>query len=132
MIAVSILGYSRPLIDSNRFKMEFFNEIILMWALTTMVCFSPWINDIELKAKIGFFACGIVVFHFIINLSVMFCGSCKNFVKSRKLSHFKKTQEKQRKVSKDERALVRDDRLKRRSEKKQQLERKKKDDMQVW
>ena len=105
-----------------------------MWALFTMMCFSPWISNVELKLQIGNFTCGLVVLHFLVNLVLMTCGSCRNLIKSRKFKGLKKQQTQQRKVMKDKRALNRDARLQRRSEKVRRLEQQKQDemDMQFW
>ena len=51
--------------------MEIFNEIILVLTLYTIICFSDWQSDVELKMKIGYVACALVSFHFLLNLMLM-------------------------------------------------------------
>ena len=57
--------------------MEFFNEIILMFVMYTMICFTQWIQSLEMKLKIGYFSCSLVVFHFLISYAVIFHDSLK-------------------------------------------------------
>ena len=51
--------------------MEYFNEVILMMTLYTIMCFSGWISDVEIKFKLGYVACALVTFHFLLNLSLI-------------------------------------------------------------
>ena len=51
--------------------MEIFNEIILVLTLYTIMCFSDWLGDVELKMKIGYVACVLVSVHFVLNIIIM-------------------------------------------------------------
>ena len=68
MISVAILSYIRAFQNKQRHRMEIFNEIILVLTLYTIMCFSDWLGDVELKMKIGYMACAFVGFHFLLNL----------------------------------------------------------------
>ena len=77
IISVIIFGYLKPLKDLSQVPMELFNEVILMTTLYTMICFTPWIQSIEMKFKIGFVTCAIVALHFAVNLGIMTGTSIK-------------------------------------------------------
>ena len=49
IISVMILGHAKPLLLNASYKREFFNEVIMMWVLATMICFSNWLTDMDLK-----------------------------------------------------------------------------------
>ena len=63
IIQVIIYGYARPFKDSSRVPMELFNEVILMCLLYTMICFTAWIQNIEMKFNIGFVSIAVVGLH---------------------------------------------------------------------
>ena len=92
IIAAIILGYARPFVDKARYKMEFYNETTMMLVLTTMLCFTPWLQNVELKTNIGFVACGLVVIHLLVNLIIMTCSSCRNLTRKIKLCKFRRGQ----------------------------------------
>ena len=75
-----------------------------------------------MKMKIGFVACGLVILHFLVNLILMFCGSCKNLVRSIKLNAFNRKLSKQRRKWKAGVASRRAFRKKQRSKMLKQLE----------
>ena len=47
-----------------------------------MLCFSPWISDVELKFNIGYICIGFVVIHLLVNLSIIF-GATVSILKQR-------------------------------------------------
>ena len=75
----------RPLKDGASYTMEFFNEILFFGLFVTMLCFTSWISEIETKFYVGYVTCSIVVLHFFLNLMLMFCSSCKNCIRDRRL-----------------------------------------------
>ena len=48
--------------------MELFNELIMLLTLYTIMCFSDWLDDLEVQFKIGYVACALIGFHFGLNL----------------------------------------------------------------
>ena len=115
--------------NNYQYKMEVFNELILMWTLAIMMCFTPWLPDVEIRMIIGFIACGIIVFHFIVNLSLMFAANCRNIRKSMRLKRARKKLNKQRKINLKRLDLVRDGRRERRLELDRKLAKKMRRDM---
>jgi len=49
LVAVIIMQYIKPFSDASKLKIEVFNETILVLVLYTMICFTPWIRDVEAK-----------------------------------------------------------------------------------
>ena len=61
----------------SKTNLEYFNEIILLFVLYTVFCFSPWIYDAEIKFNIGYLAILVVVLHLVVNLSLILTSTCK-------------------------------------------------------
>ena len=56
-------------------RSEFFNEITLMLVLYTVLCFSPWLDDIAMRIIIGYIVCSIVIIHFLVNFFIILRGT---------------------------------------------------------
>ena len=69
-----ILG-SKVYTESSRKKIEFFNESILMLAMYTFLCYSPWVPDAAFKFKIGYATICIVSSHLVVNFFLIFRAS---------------------------------------------------------
>ena len=64
---INILG-ARLLTDRQKERFEFFNESILMMVLYTMLCYSPWVSDVDVKSQIGYVTISIVTLHLVVNI----------------------------------------------------------------
>ncbi len=78
-------------------KIEYFNEIIIIFVLYSVFGFSPWIKDVVTRFKIGYFAIGIVSLHLIVNISIILGGSFKDIQLRCRIRKIKKSYNKQRK-----------------------------------
>ena len=56
-------------------RMEFFNEIILMMTMYSIMCFSPFIFDAETKFYLGYITIAIVCLHLAVNFFLIFKGT---------------------------------------------------------
>jgi len=65
--AVIIIG-AVPFNSVAKRQAEFLNEVIIMFVLYNMICFSPFVPDYEAKQKMGYFCCLVVAGHLFINL----------------------------------------------------------------
>ena len=65
--AVIIIG-AVPYNQIGKKNAEFLNEAIIMFVLYTMICFSPFVPDINAKQIMGYFCCIIVAGHLTFNL----------------------------------------------------------------
>ena len=70
--------------------MELFNEIILIFILYTIMCFSDWLNDVRMQLKIGFIACGLVILHFLCNIALIAMATVKMLIRKVRMRHFRK------------------------------------------
>lgn len=83
--------------SSFKTKIEYFNEIIIIFVLYSVFGFSPWIGDVVARFRIGYFAIGIVSLHLIVNISIILGGSCKDMKKRCRVRKIKRSYNKQRK-----------------------------------
>ena len=65
-----IAGYIEYDSRSKR-NSEFFNETTIMCVLYCIICFSPFVPDIEVRQAVGYFCCLIVSLHLAINLLII-------------------------------------------------------------
>jgi hypothetical protein len=68
---------------------DFFNEIIIVLTLYTMMCFTGFLTDPTRQLEVGYVSCLLVVAHLLINLSLMLMGSLTVLLVSlKRLYHF--------------------------------------------
>ena len=72
-----ILYYIKPFSSRTEYKLEIFNEIILMLLLYLIICFSRWGPEIDVKYNIGYLAIGLVIFHLFFHMSLIFITSVR-------------------------------------------------------
>ncbi len=60
--------------------METFNEVMILFIMYTMMCFTDFVPEIETQYKVGYISCGLVVSHLLINISIMLKTSIKQIV----------------------------------------------------
>ena len=70
IIQVNILGMG-VFKDISRTKIELFNECILMFSIYTIICFTPFIPDVDCKFYIGYATISIVIAHLFVNLCII-------------------------------------------------------------
>ena len=98
LISLLIVEYVRPFSSPSQRRMELFNEVLLILLLYTMMCFTPWISDVETKYQTGYLSCLLVAFHFVFNISIMLVASLRTLVTQCKVKVAKKTEIKTRKL----------------------------------
>lgn len=76
IIQIIIIG-SNIYESRSKSNLEYFNEIILLFVLYTVFCFSPWIYDAEIKFNIGYLVILVVMLHIVVNLLLMLISTCK-------------------------------------------------------
>lgn len=50
----------------------------------TIICFTPWVESIETKVKIGYVSCFLVTLHFVVNLTIILQTSLRATILDRK------------------------------------------------
>ena len=73
--AVIIIGEADYFETPFKRRMEFTNEILVMCMLYNMICFSPFVPDIETKFKMGYFCCFVEALALAINLWLIMSNS---------------------------------------------------------
>ena len=63
-----IIGNVAPFKLHSKNKTELFNEVILMFVMYTIICFSPFVPDLEVKHGIGYLCMAIISVHLLVNL----------------------------------------------------------------
>lgn len=56
----------------SRRRAEFFNELMLMFVMYTIFCFTPWVDDVIVKFQLGYLTCLIVGCHLAVNFFLIF------------------------------------------------------------
>jgi hypothetical protein len=59
----------------SKTRIEFLNEVIIMFVLYNMICFSQFVSDINAKQLIGYFCCFIIASHLLLNLYLILSTS---------------------------------------------------------
>lgn len=53
---------------SSKSKIEYFNEIIILCVLYTILTFSPWVSDLDVKFYVGYWTISFIVIHLAVNM----------------------------------------------------------------
>jgi len=70
-IQIIIIGQIRPLRNKNDTTFEFFNEIVILLSTYSVMCFSSWIPDEDVKFRIGYALVLVVAGHLLVNFSLV-------------------------------------------------------------
>ena len=62
-------------------KIEFFNDIMVLLSIYSMICFSNWIPDALVKSRMGYCACTLVAFHFIVSLVMLTASNLSTMIR---------------------------------------------------
>lgn len=63
-----IIAGAVPYATHYKRNTEFLNEVIIMFVMYNVLCFSPFVPDLETRSRMGFFCCIVVALHLIVNL----------------------------------------------------------------
>ena len=84
--SVIIIGNVRPFHTNGRSKKELFNEIVLMFVMYTIICFSPFVPDVTVRFYIGYITIFVVSLHLAINIYEILQATIRQLIRKRKLS----------------------------------------------
>ena len=90
MVSLAILANIRVFINPTQYRMELFNEVILMNLLYCILCFSDYVIDVEAQFKVGFVACALVLSNFLVNLLSIMITSIKGLIHKIRMRNYKK------------------------------------------
>ena len=71
IVAVIVYGNVEPFKDRHVNKFEIFNEVTVMFVMYNIMCFTPFVPDVEVRYKLGFVVCALITFNILVNLSRM-------------------------------------------------------------
>lgn len=75
---VIILGRVEPFVDKNKMYFEFFSETIVMLVMYTLICFTPFLPDLEMRFRLGYICIGIISVHLLVSLFILGKGIFKD------------------------------------------------------
>ena len=78
--AVILIGEADYFETRFRLRLEFSNEILIMFMLYNMICFSPFVPDTEARFKMGYFCCVVEAFALAINIFFITTESIKTII----------------------------------------------------
>jgi len=84
IMGIMLVGYIR-FETRAKLKTEFMNETVVMSVLYCMMCFSPFVSDIEAKQTMGYFCCFLVALHLAVNLYLIVASSFRQILLRAKL-----------------------------------------------
>jgi len=77
IVAVIIYGNVGPLKVRRANHVEVFNEVCIMFVVYNMLCFTPFVPDIEVRHRLGYVVCVIVSINILFNFSGIFNPACR-------------------------------------------------------
>ena len=69
--SVIIIGNVRPYKLSQTRKVETLNEVLLMFVMYTILCFSPFVPDVQVRFSIGYICVGAILSHLAVNFVII-------------------------------------------------------------
>ena len=91
-------GFYESFTDDSVKLNDFFNEVIIVFTLYTVMCFSGFVPSALMEFNVGYVSCGLIIIHLVVNLVIMINGSMyklvlrlKRFFYQRKLKQQKMT-----------------------------------------
>ena len=73
-------GYFNSFTETSQKHNDFFNEIVIVLTLYTVMCFTGFVPESLLQFNVGYVSCALVVGHLLINLSIMVMGSVNKLI----------------------------------------------------
>ena len=68
VVAQIILIGENVYMKSSKSKIEYFNEVIILCVLYTILTFSPWVSDLDVKFYVGYWTISFIVIHLAVNM----------------------------------------------------------------
>ena len=68
---VIILGRLQPFVLPSKTKYELFSEVIVMLVMYHLICFTPFVPDVDMRFKLGYSVCSIVVAHLVVSMAIL-------------------------------------------------------------
>jgi len=69
IVAVIVYSNVEPYQDNRVNKFEIFNEVTIMFVMYNILCFMPFVPDVEVRYRLGFLVCALISLNILINFS---------------------------------------------------------------
>ena len=67
---IMLIGQNVYSLNSRR-RMEYFNEIIILCVLYTILTFSPWVSDLDVRFYVGYWTVSFIILHLAVNMYII-------------------------------------------------------------
>ena len=94
--SVIIIGNVRPFHFQSRSNKELFNEIILMFVMYTIICFSPFVPDVTIRFQIGYITIFVVGLHLAVNVYQILLVTVRQLIRENRMRRARKHHKRQR------------------------------------
>jgi len=68
---VIILGRVGPFVEKSKIRFEFFSEVTLMLVMYHMICFTPFVPDVQVRFNLGYSVCAVISFHLLLSFGLL-------------------------------------------------------------
>jgi len=97
IVQVIILGRVAPFALRSANKFELFSECIVMLVMYHLICFTPFVPDLEVRFRLGYLVIGVICLHLTISLGILLKDTYRSIRFKRKVRIASKAHDVQRK-----------------------------------
>jgi len=123
---VIILGRVGPFGKKSKTSFEFFSEGILMLVMYHMICFTPFVPEVQVRFYLGYSVCAVVCFHLLISFGLMakatFGELRSRHIKWKAMREYKTSRKALMKFWKERKVIREEARMQKREEMKRKME----------
>ena len=95
---VIILGRVAPFTLPNKTRFEMFSEGIVMLVMYHLICFTPFVPEVEMRFKLGYLVCASVCIHLLVSITILLTATYRDLRIKYFIRSAGKLHNKQRKV----------------------------------
>jgi len=71
IVQVIILGRLQPFMWPSKTKYELFSEVVVMLVMYHLICFTPFVPDVDMRFRLGYSVCAIVIVHLAVSMGIL-------------------------------------------------------------
>lgn len=68
---VVVLGLVEPFALKSKIHFEMFSECIVMMVMYHIICFTPFVPDLEVRFRLGYLVCALISSHLVVSLGIL-------------------------------------------------------------
>jgi len=68
---VIILGRLQPFVLPSKTKYELFSEVVVMLVMYHLICFTPFVPDVDMRFRLGYSVSAIVIAHLAVSMAIL-------------------------------------------------------------